>query len=214
MTLVRIKMGVILQKTTFLYSLLGKPFFYRLVQWGFDHKKTRSQFRELLGDIKGKKILDVGCGPGDDAEVFKEGTYIGIDISSNYINEANQSYGHIGQFFCTSIDDINDLNLSCVDVFILKGVLHHLSDTQIKSMMESFENIKNENAIVVTLDPVFFDNQGWCERVLAEMDRGEAVRHQEAYLQLIKPFCTNVETYRTHQFLPPYDRLLMKCHLV
>ncbi len=202
-----------MQKKTFLYSLLGNPFFYRLVQWVFAHKKTQSQFRELLGDVKGRKVLDIGCGPGDDAEFFREGMYIGVDISADYINEANQSFGHIGQFFCTSVDNLDDLSLSNIDIFILKGVLHHLSDSQIVSMMEKFEKIKSKNAVVVTVDPVFFDNQGWCERILARMDRGEGVRFENSYVQLVKPFSSKVTLARTHQLLPPYDRLLMKCLL-
>jgi Methylase involved in ubiquinone/menaquinone biosynthesis len=49
-------------------------------------------FLKLLGDVKGKKILDIGCGPGlYDSLLIKRGAIVqGIDISKELIGIAKK----------------------------------------------------------------------------------------------------------------------------
>ena len=49
--------------------------------------EERSEFRRLMELIKGKEILDIGCGDGGDASYFKEEGFnvTCIDISEKFI---------------------------------------------------------------------------------------------------------------------------------
>lgn len=66
----------------------------------FDYYKTHSNIHRLknllnffIKNIKGKKVLDVGCGPGRDAKYFFEHglKVVGIDLASNFIKIASSN---------------------------------------------------------------------------------------------------------------------------
>ena len=51
------------------------------------------QLFELIGDVKGKKVLDLGCGDGwYDRKLIELGasSVLGIDLSTKMINEAKK----------------------------------------------------------------------------------------------------------------------------
>ncbi len=58
---------------------------------------------KLLGAIKGKKVIDVGCGQGFlSKEISQLGAdYLGVDISREMIQIAQKRFGKIGKFYCT-----------------------------------------------------------------------------------------------------------------
>ena len=84
----------------------------------------------LLGDIRGKTVLDLGCGSGENlVPLAKRGaTIIGIDISPDLIELARQrlsSYGltgdlRAGSAYATELPD------ESIDVVFSMALLHHL----------------------------------------------------------------------------------------
>jgi len=64
-----------------IYKILSIPKVYSFIQWLFYHARTYSYFHELIGVTEGKKILDVGCGPGDNVLKFPNSEYVWIDIA-------------------------------------------------------------------------------------------------------------------------------------
>ncbi len=89
-----------------IYKLLSIPKVYSFIQWLFYDARTESYFHELIGVTEEKKILDVGCGPGDWVLKFPNSEYVGIDISQEYIDNANNRFGKLGRFYCVSVDEI------------------------------------------------------------------------------------------------------------
>jgi SAM-dependent methyltransferase len=77
-------------------------------------------------DIKGKVILDVGCGLGDlvgwlDERTGGDFTYIGVDIAAKLLNDARKRFGsHKCQFL---EGEILGLELPQVDISVLSGTL-------------------------------------------------------------------------------------------
>lgn len=53
-------------------------------------KILQFQLNEFLSSLPGKKILDVGCGPGRDTQYFKDDGFdvLGIDVSDGLLAEA------------------------------------------------------------------------------------------------------------------------------
>lgn len=62
---------------------------------------------ELLGDIKGKKLLDIGCGLGIHAQAFIDrGALItGFDVSEEMINKCKERCGEKGNFFVADYEN-------------------------------------------------------------------------------------------------------------
>jgi 2-polyprenyl-3-methyl-5-hydroxy-6-metoxy-1,4-benzoquinol methylase len=119
-----------------IYRILSIPKVYSFIQWLFYHSRTDSYFHELIGVTEEKKILDIDCGPGDNILKFPNSKYVGIDISQEYIDSANNKFGMLGKFYCVSVDEIEKTDITKIDIVIIKGVLHHLSDEQISGMLK------------------------------------------------------------------------------
>ena len=78
----------------------------------FEKERTRPSVDLIKGiEISPKKILDVGCGPGNStaslAKYFKDAYIIGIDSSSNMIEAAQNNYPEIDFMMCDASNDLN-----------------------------------------------------------------------------------------------------------
>jgi len=194
-----------------IYKILSIPKVYSFIQWLFYDSRTDSYFRKLIGVTEEKKILDVGCGLGGNVLKFPNSEYVGIDISQEYIDNANNRFGMLGRFCCVSVDEIEKTDITKIDIVIIKAVLHHLSDEQISGMLEKLKNIMNPGGVLITLDCAFFPKQNQISRMLVSLDRGMFVREVDHYRGLLrKSFLKEIESKRIYQNFPPYDRLLMK----
>lgn len=89
------------------------------------------QLFSLIGDVKGKKILNLGCGAGGhDRKLIELGaeSVLGIDLSQNMINEAtkNNSSDKI-RYKIMSMLDIDSLNEK-FDLVISSLAIHYIED--------------------------------------------------------------------------------------
>jgi len=194
-----------------IYKILNIPIVYRFIQRLFYHPRTDSYFHKLIGVTEEKKILDVGCGPGDNALRFPNSEYVGIDISQEYIDNANNRFGMLGRFYCVSVDEIEKTDITKIDIVIIRGVLHHLSDEQISGVLEKLKSIMNPGGVLITLDCTFCPKQNQISRMLISLDRGLFVREVDHYRAVLrKSSLKEIESKRIYQNFPPYDRLLMK----
>lgn len=86
--------------------------------------------------IKGKRVLDAGCGSGYSAlllfdEALNEAEYVGVDISTA-VEDASRWFdekGRKGQFVQASAMDMPD-ELGAFDVIFSEGVLRHTDSTE------------------------------------------------------------------------------------
>lgn len=95
--------------------------------------------RTLLPDLKGKRILDIGCGAGDFAAFCVDSGAVlveGNDISFNMIRLAKEKYDQKGIIFKqTAIEDMN-LQQGAYDLIVSSLALHYVED-----FAEAIQNI-------------------------------------------------------------------------
>jgi 2-polyprenyl-3-methyl-5-hydroxy-6-metoxy-1,4-benzoquinol methylase len=102
---------------------------------------------------RGRRVLEIGCGIGTDAEQFARhgAEYTGIDISEESLHlsrERFQVYGLQGDFRCGSVTDIDFLkSLGEFDLVYSYGVLHHFPGmdnhlSNISSVMHSGSELR------------------------------------------------------------------------
>ena len=112
-------------------SPVGTPEFFREVSER--RYRVESHIAEFAGFHlwAGKRVLEIGCGIGSDAEEFaKHGAdYVGIDLSDQSVALCRNRFevlGLEGQFFNVDVTDLDTLKtLGEFDLVYSYGVIHH-----------------------------------------------------------------------------------------
>lgn len=128
-----------------------------------DSDSQQQRFLAMLnwGDLKACSILDLGCGFGDLrpflAEHYADTIYLGIDFLKEFVDEAQQRYGHLPntQFFQA---DFLTAGLPEVDCVIASGSLNYRSKNELhpwQSISKMWE-IAQKGVILNLLDARYF----------------------------------------------------------
>jgi SAM-dependent methyltransferase len=186
------------------FSLLANPSIYAAVQSVIGGERTRRFFVEnFVRARQGDHVLDVGCGPGSLLPLLPDIKYTGYDPSRSYIDRARKAFGARGRFFVGTFGE-KDVVPQAYDIGILSGVLHHLDDDTARALLAAMRAAIKPGGRLVTVDPVFTDDQNFFARKLIERDRGKYVRFSDGYQALTKPFFGSIREAIIHGKLPPY----------
>ena len=197
-------------KVSGLHRILNIPLFYNFIQWIFSHKRTQDEFIDMLGPTRGKNILDVGCGTGDFFEIAPDSNYIGFDISAKYIKKAEEKYRNRAIFFCDSIDNIDFSKMPELDIVVLRGVFHHLSDKQIYDFLASVSSRLSPKGFILSIDNCYHEKQNYISRLFVSLDRGKNVKFMTEYKETSEKIFPYVTVKHINQVFRPYDRCLHK----
>ena len=125
-----------------------------------------------LEDIpKGKKILDVGCGPGGQSyQLTAHNEVFGVDISTSAL-EIAKSRGI--NTYCVNLET-EDLSFpdAFFDIVLATDVLEHVFDP--KSLMVKIRRVLSPKGIVIVIVPNHFS---WHERIKIIMGGGLFIVH-------------------------------------
>ena len=193
-----------------IYKILSNSLIYETIQALFYHEPTTLQWRELIGpNIRGD-VLDVGCGTGVDAYKFfsDSRSYVGIDVSEEYIKTAKRHYGDYGTFYKADVNNLRSLNLNKFNLITLKGVLHHLSDKEALKMLTNLKSLLADDGFIATIDPTFVVGRPLANK-LVSLDRGMHIRDTEKILSLCGDVFGNIQQRVIKQNFPPYQRILL-----
>ena len=190
-----------------LYRLLGKMS-GRARMWKlFAHDYVRAQ--------PGDRILDIGCGPADVLTELPQGIeYIGFDQDARYIDSARRHHGARGQFFTGIVDlaHIDHLGAGSFDIVIASGLLHHLDDSQAREFFALARAALRPGGRLVTVDGCYQPGQSRIARLLLDLDRGDHVRSEEAYVALAaETFASTSADVRHDAAYVPYTLIYLVC---
>ena len=95
--------------------------------------------------VGGKRIVDIGCGSGLNAERLLEcgaASYIGLDISPSAIENAKKLAAERGTIDRTTfvVGTVRDLEQYAPDIVISLGLLDWLSDAELESLFREQKN--------------------------------------------------------------------------
>ena len=123
-------------------------------------KRRLSAILFLLGDIKDKKIIDIGCGNGYLGKVLKEKKAVvhGCDISNDAVNQAEKELDKAFQF------DVSSNNFKKIekkyDIIINTELIEHL--LQPEKFLENLKKILKPDGFIVLTTPNFLM---WSNRI-------------------------------------------------
>jgi 2-polyprenyl-3-methyl-5-hydroxy-6-metoxy-1,4-benzoquinol methylase len=196
-----------------LHRLLAFPQVYRSLQRLLRKEGTiDTVVSHYLGPLQGRRLLDVGCGPGNLRQFLGDVNYTGIDRNERYIREAQERFGDRGRFILADVREVAAMNFPPFDTITMFGLLHHLDDGQAVDLMAAARPLLREGGRLVTTDPCFVDRQHPVAWLLAKADRGRNVRRAEAYRALAITAFPQVELHVRNDLLRlPYNHAIMVC---
>lgn len=149
----------------------------------FDSYAVKKIIRGFLKRYQPTAILDLGCGSGSLAPLFKKSSYLGFDIDKNLIEYAK---GRHPKYKFTALDSTKfNLNQK-FDMILIVGVLHHLNnlDTN-KTLLLMKKHLKKGGHILIieAILPIFKINL--IGAYLRSIDKGHFIRTATEYEKLI-----------------------------
>lgn len=181
-----------------LRSILKFPSIYELYQSLVGTRRARDRiFDTYLRLPENYKLLDIGCGSGELLDYLPTHVqYTGVDINPRYIDLARKQYGERGRFELIDVNDIERLALprGSFNAVVLYGVLHHLNDEEVRSVLDFAKAMLRDTGVVFTVDGVYLEGQSAIKHFILSRDRGNYVRFDHEYTKLAREIFPNVET--------------------
>jgi SAM-dependent methyltransferase len=201
------------QRRNSLYGLLGLSSFYRCFQ-GLTWSRSGEDFLINYGQpLRGEKVLDIGCGPGDQLARLPEIDYTGFDLNPEYIEAATRRHGLRGRFFCGDVGSVGiDSEKGSYDLVMAYGVLHHVDDERAQRLFALAHEMLKPGGRLVTADGCYTPDQSKVARWLISRDRGQFVRDRQHYLRLAATSFTTITATVRHDLLRiPWTHILLRC---
>lgn len=121
-------------------------------QYANKFSKPSEFIDEFLLALPGKKILDVGCGPGIDSGYMKNKGFVvtGIDLSKTMLKIAKKSFPDI-KFLCKDIRKISYRKESFDGIFASCSLIHIPKEDTSKTLRKFYKILKNNGVLYTAL---------------------------------------------------------------
>ncbi len=201
------------EKTTGIYSLVTVPALYDAFQNLLGGRLARQSYAaEYFADLEGKRVLEVGCGPGTwYPQLCAAGEYVGVDWNREHIAKAANSFGSArARFICGDVSGELGLPQGHFDIVFAFGLLHHLDDEQAKRLLGAARRLLAPQGRFIAIEPVYHDGQHAFARWMKDMDSGQNIRLEAQYMALAQEAFGSVETQiRTGMLRIPYSHCVV-----
>jgi SAM-dependent methyltransferase len=170
--------------TRVLERLLEHPAVYSAWQAPFVAKKFAPVEREIR-HAKIRRVLDVGCGPGTNADRFEGTDYVGLDTNERYLDIARTK--HRGRFVRADLMTADLLELGTFDAILVNSLLHHLPDASVERILAQLADRLDCAGKVHILELVLPERKSlaW---VMAKLDRGRYPRSLATWRELLTKY--------------------------
>jgi cyclopropane fatty-acyl-phospholipid synthase-like methyltransferase len=196
-----------------LRSVLTRAKSYDFLQEILGVKKVRQALaRDYIEAEPGMRVLDIGCGTGGILAYLPAVDYLGFDMNPSYIEAAQLTYGPRGQFRCANVNQAPAEARGTFDRVLAIGLLHHLDDGEVRSLMQLARSLLAPHGRLITFDCCYREGQPALARFLIDRDRGQNTRNEEGYLALARETFPRTRSHIREDLLRvPYTHIIMSC---
>ena len=206
-----------MQRTGGIYNALSFGWIYDCFQYLVGSKRAKQWLVRNIWKCKaGEKVVDMGCGTGEDFVHLPENIdYIGFDISEEYIKLARKRHHHKARFLVATAEELTnqtDCPLQEADLILCTGLLHHLNDNEAIKLLQLAKHIMKPTGRLCCFEPTFLIHQGWFSKYITKMDRGQNVRSEQAWRDLFgRVFASFSCEIATGLISIPYYHIIVQC---
>ncbi len=179
-------------------KILEHPYIYNLQQLILGSETAKKTLiNKYCKPPNRSRILEIGCGTGSllrciDKDLNVE--YCGYDLNPAYIDFAQKTYGDRGRFYCANTLEA-DMPEDYFDMVLAIGIFHHLNEHESVKLVESAWHSLRSRGFLFTADPVLTPTQSSLEKYLISRDRGQNVRTEAEYNNLVRARFVNIESH-------------------
>jgi ubiquinone/menaquinone biosynthesis C-methylase UbiE len=155
-------------------------FFRSLLENDFQEIRARIRRDLVLG--KGLRSLDLACGPGAFSDLFDGDDYVGVDLNRRYIDHARRQGK--GTFV---VGDARRVELpdGRFDQILIFGLLHHLSDADVRSVLRECRRLLVAGGHVLVIEDIpTLSRLNLIGHLIHSVENGEHIRPPEEYRRL------------------------------
>jgi SAM-dependent methyltransferase len=195
-----------------LRSVLAIPAAYNL-WWNVvgGPRSAKVLVREYLQPKIDARILEIGCGPGTIVGYLPQVSYLGFDLSPQYIAMARKRFPQ-AQFVCERVSQFSLPTQQSFDAVLALGVVHHLDDQEAAQLFRISHDALKSGGKLITVDGVWTNDQSPAARWFLARDRGEHIRSQVEYVNLASQVFASVQASVRHNLIRiPYSHLILEC---
>jgi 2-polyprenyl-3-methyl-5-hydroxy-6-metoxy-1,4-benzoquinol methylase len=170
----------------------------------------------VLGDLSGKRILDVGCGVGSDAILFAKcgASVVGVDISEKSIEVARSrananNVNELVEFICSPLEKLT-FSTEEFDFIWGNGILHHLIG-DIEAIMKTVNTFAKRDATIIFTEPINLSKTLRKLRMLVPVDAVGTEDERPLEIQEINLILKHLLNYniRYFRFLTRLQRIIL-----
>ena len=167
----------------------------------------------LLGDVRGKTVLDLGCGTGENIIPMLErgARVIAMDISPDLIAIAQKRLADANLEASVTVGSAYETGLpgESVDTIFCMALIHHLD---IRLVRDEMWRILRKDGVVILKEPVRFSKgYAWLRSLLPASEDISEYEHpltREELATMIQPFKVEGTRYFRLPFVPLVSRVL------
>jgi len=160
----------------------------------------------------GERVLDIGCGTAALLPLMPDVTYVGFDLSREYVENARKTHGARGEFHHRALTAEAAKEFEPFDLVMAIGVVHHLDDGEAELLFQVAHGALRQGGRLLTCDGAFVSGQNLVARMLLKLDRGRHVRTPEAYQMIAERVFRTVDASVHHDLNTiPYTHCVMTC---
>lgn len=142
-----------------IYNAIARDFELHATGSVYNAYYDRPAVLSLLPDVQGKRVLDIGCGPGLYAAWLIEhgAQVVGFDISEEMVERARQRVGERGRFYQHDISQpLSFAADASFDVAVAPLMIHHVT-ARVTALREVARVLTAEGCLIVSTSHPFAD---------------------------------------------------------
>jgi len=184
-----------MQVNSGLRSILAAPWVYRTAMAVLRKNGAREWFaNEILHVSPGQKVIDFGCGTGELAGLLPPVEFIGLDVSTAYVEAARAKFPR-AVFIDGNVEQwLSDERLRNADLVVFNGVLHHVGDEEVTAALQFARQALSPSGRAVFYEPCFLAWQSSFSRRMMSLDRGQGIRTEARWKDLVSTVFPNLQT--------------------